>query len=153
MPPPDTPFAALPAAAPPSPPLRAAGRPALPSLRARSQRTLWTALLSLLLHLTLLAVLLLVHRQLREPAVSPSFDVLFQPPGTKVGKQNENKPTEMPAPATPPAAAPPATPTPPTPTPPTPPSVTPPTATPPPVSMPPPTTAPSPPLAVPPTPT
>ncbi len=136
MTPPDTPLAALPAAVPP--PLRAAG-PASPA-RGRGGRRLrnWMLLLSLLLHVALLCALLFVHRRLREAAVAPSFEVLFQPPGTSLGKPEESKPSELPAPALPPAPAPtpPAqvVPPPPTPTPPTP--MPPLAAPPPPAAMP-----------------
>jgi TonB family protein len=102
MTPPDTPLAALPAAAPL--PLRADGRTRVRTSAER--RRFWTLVVSALLHLALLAMFLLSHRSPLRPAVSPSFQVLFQPPGAEVGKKTETKPTELPAPATPPAPAP-----------------------------------------------
>ncbi|HET9019460.1 MAG TPA: energy transducer TonB [Acetobacteraceae bacterium] len=134
------------------------------------RRTLWMLLLSLLLHLAFLAATLLLRHRVREAAESPSFQVLFQNPSAEVGKQNESRPSELPAPATPPAPVPatpptppkpqpvaPPTPTPPTPTPPTPtlPTPTPPTPQPvaPPTPTPPPPQPVAPPLAAPPPPT
>ncbi len=105
MTPPDTPIAALPAAVP-APPLRADNRARPPLPPPWRRRRVWMLVASLLLHIALLCALLLVHRRLSEPAVGPSFQVLFQPPGTHVGKPAETRPTQLPAPAQPPAPAP-----------------------------------------------
>ena len=153
MTPPDTPLPALPTAAPSG--LRAGRRVRPPGLRRWQRHALWMLLLSALLHMALLTALLFVHRRAQEAAVAPSFDVLFEPPGTEVGKAAETKPSEIPAPASPPAPAPPPTPSAPTPAPPAPttPAPTPPApmSPTPPVQMP--TTTAPPPTVPPPQPT
>ena len=108
MTPPDTPFAALPAAPSDMPPLRATDRAVPPPGRRWRRLLVWMVLLSLALHITFLTVLSLVHRRVREAAESPSFQVLFQPPTAPIGKRGESKPTELPgATETPPPAPPP----------------------------------------------
>ncbi len=120
-------------------------------------------LLSVLLHLLLMATLWLAHRPPPEGAVAPpSFEMLTQPE-VPIGKPNAATPSEIPAPAEPPAPAAPPVPTPPSATPPvpappvpTPPTTLPPSAAPPtampPTAMPPSATPPSvtPPSATPP---
>jgi TonB family protein len=97
MTPPDTPLLAY---APTPQPLRAGWR--RPRRRGPERRRVRRmVLISALLHLLALLALVLAHRRLQEAAIAPpSFDLLFEP-AAPIGKEQAEKPSQLPAPAIP----------------------------------------------------